>query len=113
MKLDVARQGDVTVLAVSGELNADSVGRFRKAVAEAMGRQQRDFLVDLGSVTTIDSAGLEGLTALQRQCEEELGMVRVCRANPTLRKVFELTRLDRQLTLCETTEEALASFGQT
>ena len=112
MKLETSRQGEVTVLRVSGELNAHSVGRFNNAVTESLANQRRDFLVDLSGVTTIDSAGLEALTGLQRQCEEQLGLLRVAGADATLRKIFEMTRLDKLLTLCESTEEALTAYGQ-
>ena len=111
MKLETAVQGDVTVLAVFGALNADSASRFNQAVAETLARQRRDFVVDLAGMTTIDSTGLEALTAVQRQCEEQLGMVRISGADATVRKVLEITRLDGLLTLSRSTQEALASFA--
>ncbi len=112
MKLETSVQGDVTVLSVSGEFDVDSTARFNKAVADALADQRRDFVVDMGEVTRIDSAGLEALTAVQRQCEEQLGMVRLCGADATMRKIFEITRLNKTFTLCDGPEEALASFGQ-
>ena len=111
MKLTSSRQDEVTVLAVSGEFTADSVRQFNESVAQTMARQARDFVVHLAEVTSIDSAGLEALTALQRQCEEQLGMVRFCGPDETLRKLFEITRLDQRFALHETVEEALASFA--
>jgi len=113
MKLETSRRADITILDPSGEFNADSVGRFNEAVAEALADQRRDFVIDLAGVTTIDSAGLESLTAVQQQCEEQLGMVRLCGADPTLRKIFEITRLDKVFTLCDTRAEALETFAQT
>jgi anti-anti-sigma factor len=111
MRLTTSRKNDITVLTVAGEFNVDSVRKFNDAVGEAMSEQYRDFVVDLAGVTTIDSAGLEALTALQRQCEEQLGMVRFSSPDGTLRKILEITRLDQNLTLHETVEDAMSSFA--
>lgn len=112
MKLDISIENDVTVLAVSGALNRDSVARFKRAVGEALDQQRRDFVIDLSKVVSVDSAGLEILTDLHRQCEEQLGMVRVCGADETMSKIFEMTRLDKQFELHENVAAALGSFAQ-
>ncbi|GMU24927.1 MAG: hypothetical protein AMXMBFR13_49980 [Phycisphaerae bacterium] len=110
MRITTDTQGDVTVLTVSGELNHDSAGKFGEACRAELGQGRRDFAVDLSAVTTIDSAGLEALTALQRECEEQLGMVRLCGARDNVRKILEMTRLDRVLPVHEGLEETLSSF---
>jgi len=111
VKISATRHGDVTVLELSGELNHESAGRFNEAVAAAFNAGCRDFAVDLRQVNGIDSAGLEAFTALQRRCEEQLGMVRFCGPDATLKKIFELTRLDRSLAVEDSLDEALASFA--
>ena len=111
MNITATQQGDVTVLEISGELVCDSVPRFTEAIASAVSAGRRDFIIDLRRLEGIDSMGLEAFTALQRQCEEQLGMVRFCGPDATLRKIFELTRLDRSLVVHEKIEEALASFA--
>ena len=111
MRLTRSKRGDAAVIALSGELNADSIGPFNDAVRSARGEQMRDFILDLCGVPAIDSAGLEALTGLQRQCEEELGMVQLCCAGPTVLKILEMTRLSQQFTVHETLEQAEASFA--
>jgi len=111
MKVQSDVRDDVAILSVSGELNGDSVPRFNEAIAAARDRELRDFIVDVKEITAIDSAGLEALSALQRQCEEQLGMVRFCGADETLSKIFEITRLDKRFFLHNTLEEALTGFA--
>jgi anti-sigma B factor antagonist len=113
MKLTANRRGDTTVLEVSGELTCDSAPRFAEAVARAFAEGGRDFVVDLRHTGSVDSVGLEALTALQRQCEEQLGMACFCSPDSTLRKILELTRLNRSLTLHDTVDEGLASLHGT
>ena len=81
MKVQSSVRDDVAILSVSGELNGDSVSKFNEAVTQARRQELRDFIVDVQEVTAVDSAGLEALSALQQQCEEQLGMVRFCGAS--------------------------------
>jgi len=110
MQFRTSVQHDITVMAVSGELNVDGVAKLHDAVAEALQTGQRDFVIDLKELTGIDSAGLEAFTALQRQCDEQLGMVKFCGADATVMKIFEMTRLDKVFALHRDVEDALASF---
>ncbi len=112
MKLTVTTQGEVSVVRVAGELNADTVPRFAEAVEQSFAGGRRDFVIDLSEITTADSAGLEALTALQRRCEEALGLVRFCGADDDLAKILEITRLDKQLVVHENLQEALSAVAQ-
>jgi anti-anti-sigma factor len=61
-------------------------------------------------MTRIDSRGLESLTSLHRQCDEELGLMRICGVDETTRKIMEMTRLDQEFVLYRNVEEATASL---
>lgn len=106
----LTQQGDVSILTVEGELNRPAVAQFRGLVDECLGHDARDFVVDLVECTGVDSAGLEALTGLNRQCQERLGMLKLCALSDMLEKIVEITRLDRQLDICVTLEEALAAL---
>jgi anti-anti-sigma factor len=110
MKLQSTVNGDITVISLAGELNVDSAGKLTETVRTAFREQRRDFVLDLQQLSGIDSAGLEAITALQRECDEQLGMLHLCSVDPTLQKIFEITRLDRQLSLYPNLEEAVGSF---
>ncbi len=110
MKLIEVREGDVNVLGIVGEFTQESVPKFETSVEHAFQEQRRDFIIDLTRMTRIDSRGLEALTALQRRCEEDLGMLQICTSDDVARKVFEITRLDRQLTIHGTIEDARAAM---
>lgn len=112
MKVNQEIRGGVCVLGVAGEVVADTAPRFIQAAHDALAAQQRDFIIDLGRVTTIDSAGLEALTLLQRECEEQLGMVRLCTADAVIRKILEMTRLDRVFEIHDDVAAALAAFQE-
>lgn len=110
MRLETKQHSDVTILSISGEFDRTCVDRFTRAVSQAREDGARDFVLDLRGLTAVDSRGLEAFTYLQRQCEEQLGMVQICGANETIAKVFEITRLDKSFSLNESLDRALACF---
>lgn len=111
MRINISTQGDAALLTIAGEFSGEGVPRFRQIVMQAVNDGRRDFLVDLSATHSLDSAALEALTALQRQTEEQLGMLRLCVTDPTLRKVFEITRLDQQIAIDVTKDEAMAGLA--
>ncbi len=106
----LTKQGDICVLAIEGELNKATVDQFQSLVDECVGADARDFVIDFLDCTGVDSMGLEALTRLRRDCEERLGMAKLCTLSESMAKVFEMTRLDKQLDICVTMEEALAAL---
>ncbi len=110
MRITTSIEDDLTIIAVAGEFFADVVPRFNQAVAEALQAGRRDFLVDLSQTRALDSSALEALTALGRRTQDQLGMLHLCVTDAVLRKVFEITRLERQLTIHHSLEEARSGF---
>jgi len=110
MKVQTSQRDDIVILSVSGELNSDSISKFKETVAAARDKETRDFIVEVGEVTAIDSTGLQALSDLQQECEEQLGMVRFCGADETLSKIFEITRLDKRFFLHDTIDDAVKGF---
>lgn len=105
------RQSGVCILSVEGDLSARHAVDFRAQACEALAQNAHDFIVDLADCTGVDSAGLEALTWLRRECDERLGLLKLCAAPETLRKVLEITRLEDQLEHCDRLDEALAEMA--
>lgn len=111
MKITEEQRGEVTILRLAGELTAETAEAFDRRVRDAFADRRRDFVVDLTKVTRVDSRGLESLTALYRHCEDELGLLRLCGADETFRKIIEITRLDHLLAVYNDVDEATASLA--
>ncbi len=106
----LSKQNDVSILKIDGALSRVNVDEFRRMATEAMADDARDFVVDFSGCMSIDSAGLEALTWLNRECEERLGMAKLCALDEDMRKILELTRLDKQLDVLETLDDAMAAL---
>lgn len=107
----VTKQDNARILAIEGELNKATADQFKELVDAAFAESAHDFIVDFVDCTGIDSVGLEALTLLHRDCQERLGMCKLCTLSDSLEKVMEVTRLDKELQLCVTLDEALAALN--
>jgi anti-anti-sigma factor len=100
----------VTVLSISGELNADATENFRTQIEERLARKVRFFVIDLQQTTFMDSKGLESLLWVQEQCDERLGTVRLCNPDDTCRKILQVTRLDGRFDVFADVAEAVKTM---
>jgi anti-sigma B factor antagonist len=103
------RAGDGIVITVRGELDMQTVGRLRAALAQALADDGGAVVVDLSEVEFIDSTGLAALlNALRRLTRAGRRMALVPGDGP-VRRILVLTRLDSTFALHGSPEEALAA----
>jgi len=87
----------VSVIAVDGDLTADTAAALRKAIDERVeSKQLVDFIIDLEKTPFIDSEGLETLLWLKRRCDDLFGQVKLVNLDDNCRKILEITRLDHR-----------------
>jgi anti-anti-sigma factor len=86
-------------LQVAGEIDLATAPTLRDAALEALRHHGTTLRVDLGDVTFMDSTGLEVLLATRRRAELEGGSLTLCRLNPMVRRVIDVTGLDRLFTI--------------
>lgn len=111
MELVTKKVGDIVVIGLGepGTLEASNVGPFRETMANLVKDATR-VLIDMGNITFLDSSGLGALVAIWRSISSRDGEIKLCRIGPSVRTVFELTRIHRVLEIYDTEEEALASY---
>jgi anti-anti-sigma factor len=64
-------------------------------------------VIDLARVQILPSLGLGALIQISNKCKARNQTLKVAGAQPAIRKVFAITRLDRILDLTDTVETAL------
>lgn len=93
-----------------GELDAYTVAQFREAL---IGLAEHQYvLIDLSEVPFMDSAGLGALIGGIRRARENDGDVAVACDRPALTRLLHTTGFDRIVPVCESVEEAAATFGE-
>jgi anti-sigma B factor antagonist len=98
----------VTV-ALSGELDAYDAPSLRDAFGELVRKQPAATVVlDLVSVTFLDSTALGTIVGLLRRVREGGGELRVVLPETAARRIFEVTALDRALDIWPSRDAALS-----
>ena len=93
LHLTKSRVGAFDVVAAVGEVDVASSPSLQRAIEECVGEGCRA-VVDLGSVSFLDSTGLAVLVQAYNACRDAGGGLRLVVTDPNVKKVFEVTALD-------------------
>lgn len=104
---EASPQPTVRILAVHGDADLHSAPELRERLRGAIEGGATSIVVDLSETTIIDSTSLGVLLGGMKQLRERDGQIRVVASRPEVRRVFEITMLDRIFSLHDTQEEAL------
>ena len=94
--IDVGRNPGGTRVAVSGEVDIETVGDLRTALAEAIATGDEAIDVDLTGVSFIDSTGLSALMEAKKTAAGRATVSLVAASHPVSR-LLEITGLATQL----------------
>lgn len=96
------------ILAASGEIHVSTAPELAERLTAAIAAGRTRLVLDFSDVEFIDSTGLSVLlNALRRLARADGALVLVC-TNPTVLRLFEITRLDSTFDLVASRGEALA-----
>ena len=95
------------VVAAAGEIHLSTAPELAGLLALAIAGDARSVVVDLSAVVFIDSTGLGVLLEAQRRANLGGGALALVVANPTVLRLFEITRLDATLAIEPTRAAAL------
>lgn len=104
--LDVQQRDDCVVLAVAGEVDLASAPELRDRLFDLVSDGHRRIVVDLSTTEFLDSTGLGALVAGLKRLRAHEGEMRLVCTTARVRKVFEITHVDRVLPLHESVDEA-------
>lgn len=99
--------GDAYVVAVAGQADLHTAPELRTAIGSAIDGGARRLVIDLTDATFIDSMTLGVLLGALRRLTPLAGQLAIVCPDQHLRRVFEITSLDRVLVLTGSRGEAL------
>ncbi len=96
-----------TRVAVAGEVDVATAPALRTTLDQLIDRGDPVLVVDLLSVTCLDSTALGVLIAAQRRCEASATELRIVIKEPRLLKIFEITGLTDLFTIVDSVDRAV------
>jgi anti-sigma B factor antagonist len=96
------------LIAVQGEVHVSTAPEFSERLNDAIARGKTGVVIDMTEVAFIDSTGLSVLLNALRRVTRQQGALALAVSNPTVLRLFEITRLDSTFDILPTREEAIA-----
>jgi anti-sigma B factor antagonist len=98
---------DTAVLSLAGEIDVANVAQVRSAAVELLERGATSLIVDLSAIEYIDSSGMGMLVGLKKRLADSNGNITIVGVGGRVKRVFEVTGLERIFTLSGSVEAAL------
>ena len=110
LELEVDQKADWQVLTVRGEVDVTTTPRVRAQLITLLSEGRPRLIVDLEGVDFLDSSGLGALVAGLKLARSRSGELRiVCDRQRSVRKVLEVTGLERVLERFDSVDAATAA----
>jgi anti-sigma B factor antagonist len=99
------------VISLVGEVDVYSVPQAKQAMYELVDAGAHQLLIDLTATDYLDSTAMGALVGVMKKVAESGGWVRLVGPSPRIRRLFEITRLDRILPIFDSEEAALGDLS--
>jgi anti-sigma B factor antagonist len=111
LDLSTRRNGDVTVVAVVGSVDAVTTPRLAEALEAELEVGNHDLVVDLSDVDYMSSAGLRAVLATVKRARAAGGDLRLAAVQPAVFKVFELSGFTSIVRFFDHADDAATSYA--
>lgn len=100
------RRDGTAVIALAGEVDLYTAPEFKQELVRAIEEGAQSVVVDMTDTTFIDSTTLGVLVGGLKRLRPSGGRLALVITDPNIRKVFDITGLDRVFPIHETRDEA-------
>jgi anti-sigma B factor antagonist len=107
-----SQEGDVSVLALNGYLDAHTAPQFEKVIQEEFDAGRVRILVDCAGLTYISSAGLGVFMSFIEDIREAGGDIKLCGMTPAVFQVFEILGFPELFQIVPDRAAGLHEFSQ-
>lgn len=109
--LQTEDHGNCVVLAIAGEVDLGTAPELREKLFELVADGHRGIVIDLTATEFMDSTGLGALVAGLKRLRAHQGDMRLVCTTARIRKVFEITHVDRVIPMFDSVDAACADLG--
>ncbi|MCX6344431.1 MAG: STAS domain-containing protein [Armatimonadetes bacterium] len=109
LQINVRKHEEIPVIELSGEVDAYTSARFREIMLDIIDSDGVKLVISMNDVEYIDSSGLGALVGGLKRVSERDGKIVIICDKPQVKKVFEITGLEKVFPIYGTEEEAIAA----
>lgn len=106
MAIESRIENQVEVLSFRGTLNAQNVSEVKSHIEKILAGNRRIAVLDLVNLEEIDSSGIGAIVSLLKRMRMQKRDVRIFRLRGTVKKLFELLRIDKSMEVFEDWQKA-------
>ncbi|EST56121.1 anti-sigma F factor antagonist [Brevibacillus panacihumi W25] len=112
LRIAMETRQDVLVVRLQGELDHHTAEELRSKMDEALRTSSiRHIVLSLADLAFMDSSGIGVILGRYKQISARSGEMYVCRVNPTIYRIFEMSGLFKVIKFRENEAEALLILG--
>ena len=111
MEIQTRRVRDVLVVDMVGRLDSRTSGPASTELNKIAQGGDPKVLLNVAGLEYVSSAGLRAILVATKLLQVHNGAAKICRANPAVKHVMEVSGFNSLLTLYDTEEAALAAFA--
>ncbi len=111
MNTDIKHEDSVTIVAVSGSVDALTAPDLARAIVDEIAEGHVYLVIDLTGVEFMSSAGLRTLLGAVKESRSQGGDLRIASTNPGIDKVLKMSGFHNIAKVFTSNADAVASFG--
>jgi anti-sigma B factor antagonist len=104
-------RGADAVVTLAGEVDLYTAPELKQELHRLVGEGARRFVIDMSETTFVDSTTLGVLLSVLKRVRPEAGAVVLVCPDANVRRIFEITLLDRVFPIVDTREEAFVALA--
>ena len=105
--IDAGREKNAVIITVKGRMDAVSAPDFEKKLGDWIDEGEKNFIVDLGELDYISSAGLRSILATAKKLKAVNGQLLLSALKDVVKEVFDISGFSSIIPIHETVEAAL------
>jgi len=108
MVYQVRTEGEMTIVALSGDVDLENSPQVRSVLLDSVG-ERRGILVEMSAVSYIDSSGIASLVEAYQSARRANTAFALVAVSDAAMRVLELARLDQVFSIHSSVSDALAN----
>ena len=100
------KEGESVIITITGDIDAYHSAKLKEEMSNYIKTDESSIILDLSNVPYIDSAGLGTLVSILRETRNIKKSLKLIGLRPNIKRIFEMTRLDKIFAIFDTIEES-------